>query len=731
MTNVDNDVADAFVDKAFIETAENGGPVTLTVRLGLEPKHPVNISAKLFVTKDNEDLVTPEAVILGDDKIVLDKDSYKEGKTIQIQGQADNIIDGDKDYVLRLRMGSDDSKYNGKDKFIPGKNIDTDTAEIDMKYTNTVVSEDGTSTEIQISLTSIPTAPVTVTINTDADDEISISTKEMVFTPDNWNVPQTLTVTGEDDLIIDGDIVSKIAFSAESEDRYFDAITDELEITTLDNDVAKLIVASTGMELLENSHATPDFKVVLSAQPTSKVTVKLTSSDESELSILSSSTLIFEPDNWNVPQTVLLQVNDDSDADGTQYAQIDMTSTSADKDFNGLSASTEKYSILDNESASVTLTLAKQELRPGNYTTTMSVALSAAPVGDVTVTLGSSNSTIAALDKTVLTFTPSNWNTAQTVTITDSDPHAAPAAKTVVTFSGTAAGQGQYNGLKSKDVDLTIYEFESQDFAFSGKHEAISLLPGNYKLQVWGAAGGVSQSDWAKAGPGGYAEGVINLKVKTSAWVVVGGRGNGSQCTAPGVDGGGGGYNGGGASYNTGWGGGGGTDIRLLKDDLYNRVIVAGGGGGGALDYYSENIKWKGNGGYGGGESGGAATGDTYLTVTYPGATQTTGYKFGVGQDAYNYFQCGDVPYGGGGGGWFGGYARVVSVFALGTGGSGGSGYVNTSASSKPSGYALTSSDYFLTSTKLIGGNSSMPSTNGATETGHQGNGYARITLVD
>ncbi|MBR4986567.1 MAG: hypothetical protein IKY83_12620, partial [Proteobacteria bacterium] len=183
--------------------------------------------------------------------------------------------------------------------------------------------------------------------------------------------------------------------------------------------------------------------------------------------------------------------------------------------------------------------------------------------------------------------------------------------------------------------------------------------------------------------------------------------------------------------YNTGWGGGGGTDIRLLKDDLYNRVIVAGGGGGGALCYYSTVASYKGNGGYGGGVTGGSATGDTNLVVTYAGATQTSGYKFGIGQDAYNRYQCGGVPYGGGGGGWYGGYARDVSTYAQGTAGSGGSGYVNTSSSSKPSGYALTSADYFLSSTKLIGGNAAMPSTNGGTETGHQGNGYAIITLND
>ncbi len=31
----------------------------------------------------------------------------------------------------------------------------------------------------------------------------------------------------------------------------------------------------------------------------------------------------------------------------------------------------------------------------------------------------------------------------------------------------------------------------------------------------------------------------------------------------------------------------------------------------------------------------------------------------------------------------------------------------------------------------MIAGNASMPSTSGGTETGHSGNGYARITLVE
>ena len=62
----------------------------------------------------------------------------------------------------------------------------------------------------------------------------------------------------------------------------------------------------------------------------------------------------------------------------------------------------------------------------------------------------------------------------------------------------------------------------------------------------------------------------------------------------------------------------------------------------------------------------------------------------------------------------------------------GGSGYVYTSstASSYPSGCLLNSS-YYLSNASTKAGNTSMPSTSGGTETGHTGNGYARITLVE
>jgi len=79
----------------------------------------------------------------------------------------------------------------------------------------------------------------------------------------------------------------------------------------------------------------------------------------------------------------------------------------------------------------------------------------------------------------------------------------------------------------------------------------------------------------------------------------------------------------------------------------------------------------------------------------------------------------------GGGGGWYGGGA------SSGCGG-GGSGYVYTSstASQYPSGCLLNSS-YYLSNAQTIAGDQSFPAPDGGSETGHSGNGYARITLVE
>lgn len=71
---------------------------------------------------------------------------------------------------------------------------------------------------------------------------------------------------------------------------------------------------------------------------------------------------------------------------------------------------------------------------------------------------------------------------------------------------------------------------------------------------------------------------------------------------------------------------------------------------------------------------------------------------------------------------------QLIMALAGGAGG-GGSGFVCTATARPSSGYYV-DSKYNLTNATTYAGSSSFTSTSGGTETGHSGNGYAKITLV-
>lgn len=268
------------------------------------------------------------------------------------------------------------------------------------------------------------------------------------------------------------------------------------------------------------------------------------------------------------------------------------------------------------------------------------------------------------------------------------------------------------------------------NFDYTGSVQTATLTPGRYKLECWGAEGGIGNG--GTGGLGGYSKGELLVTQNLTLYMYIGSKGYSKVETVV--------FNGGGlaeasSNYNSGSGGGA-TDISLKKDSwdstnhFYSRLIVAGGGGGGAGASGSGY-----NGAYGGGEVGGGVSISNSAHDTVSGGTQTTagissttytgltGGSFGKGG---TYQGGGGESGGGGGGGWYGGGAG-----SYGTAGAGGSGYVYTSSTAKnyPSGCLLNSS-YYLSNAQTIAGNQSFPSPTGGTETGHSGNGYVRITKL-
>jgi hypothetical protein len=289
-------------------------------------------------------------------------------------------------------------------------------------------------------------------------------------------------------------------------------------------------------------------------------------------------------------------------------------------------------------------------------------------------------------------------------------------SKIVTTSDVNTAIKGTYHvtynvtdnaGNVATQVVRTVTVDNVYNFAYTGNPQSfVAPITGQYKLETWGASAGDrvdynGTSDYY-GGRGGYATGTISLTAGQVVYIYVGGVGNGYSGTnayavRPG------GYNGGGAANGSatshGTSGGGATDIRVGGTALTNRIIVAGGGGG------VENC-WGPNGGYGGGTTGGGTSYAGGGTQSAGGAVlQNPSYAYAgtFGQGGSGNSTCAS----GGGGGYYGGAG------AYGGSSGGGSSYIAG-----------------VTGGQTIAGNTSMTSPSGIVETGHTGNGYARMTLI-
>ncbi|MBQ4359648.1 MAG: hypothetical protein II767_05270, partial [Proteobacteria bacterium] len=480
------------------------------------------------------------------------------------------------------------------------------------------------------------------------------------------------------------------------------------------------LINSNAASFPEGSGSSTSMKVSLQSQPTADVKVTVSSTDASELMVSGATTLTFTTSNWKTPQDVTAKVVDDKIADGTQTAQIKFVAASTDTNFDKIEGYSATYTITDDDAPSVALSTQATTISQASPSTVASVVLGIQPSANVTVTLASDNKAITFSKS--LTFTTSNWNVAQTVNV-NVDFEAIATAASTAKLTAKAAGTG-YN-VTSNEVTLNLVKVpEIQNFDYTGNVQSTTLPPGKYKLELWGASGANGASNASIGGAGGYASGTITLKESKKISVYVGGQGK--RYTANPVANA---YNGGGMCVSWGngesVGGGGATDMRIDGETVYHRLIVAGGGGGGNDGY---------PGGAGGGANGISANGGQAGTQTAGGvgsATSSAKTEVGTFGAGGNLGQGWGTDIGFGGGGWYGGGSGD-------RGGGGGSGWIYTSANystwkagnaTDANKYAV-STNYYLEPIKLSAGNVSNPAPAGGTETGHVGNGYARISLV-
>ena len=77
-----------------------------------------------------------------------------------------------------------------------------------------MTTEAGGTATFTVVLNTQPTADVTIALSSSDTTEGTVSPASLTFTTANWNVAQTVTVTGVNDAVVDGDVAYTIVTAA-------------------------------------------------------------------------------------------------------------------------------------------------------------------------------------------------------------------------------------------------------------------------------------------------------------------------------------------------------------------------------------------------------------------------------------------------------------------------------------------------------------------------------------
>ena len=354
-------------------------------------------------------------------------------------------------------------------------------------------SETLTTATFTVALTSEPAAGVTVTVTSGDLSEGTVGPASLSFTSGDWSTPQTVTVTGVNDFLIDGPVTYNVTLdTSTSADADYSGLAQPagtVSVTNMDDgDTAGLSLGSISGNTSETL-TTATFTVALTSEPAAGVTVTVTSGDLSEGTVGPAS-LSFTSGDWSTPQTVTVTGVNDFLIDGPVTYNVTLdTSTSADTDYSGLAqpAGTVSVTNTDNETKTLTVSVpASASEGDGVLGSQGTVSIFATEASDVVVTLSSDDTSELTVPLTV-TITAGSTSATFDLTVVDD---AVLDGDQVVTVTASAAG------YTSGSDTITVQDNEStgpvahwkldetsgltaSDSSGSGNHGALTNMTGD------------------------------------------------------------------------------------------------------------------------------------------------------------------------------------------------------------------------------------------------------------
>ena len=336
--------------------------------------------------------------------------------------------------------------------------IDNDERGVQISPTSLTLPEGGNES-YRVVLTSQPTGEVTVTPSFGSGDTDVTVGAALTFTGENWNQAQTVTVSAARDADAGNDMAT-ITHAVSGADYGENGVTPADVSVTVDD-------AETAVTLTVNPAAVDEqgggtsvtligtLEGVTRDAPT---TLALSLGAAGDTAIAGSDYVALNDLNLTIPSgqasgTASFTLTAIDDLIDEPDKSLSITGTSQDT---GLEVIGTTLSITDNDERGVTVSPSVLTFSEG-ASATYTVVLDTEPTEVVTVTPSLGGSPDLTFEPSSLTFTPSDWDTAQTMTVSATEDDDASHDSSIISHAARGA---EYASLVDGEISVTISDNE-------------------------------------------------------------------------------------------------------------------------------------------------------------------------------------------------------------------------------------------------------------------------------
>ena len=449
VTVIDDDIARLLVAPVGAEAVTEGGTVQYEVKLNSAPAASVNVRV---VSTDPAIATVPDT--LTDTGLAFT--SGTDVHTITVTAASDDVDNPGASRTVDITFTpSGDGDYGpalAKTERVTVR--DDDTAALDIAPTELSINENGGTQSYVVKLATEPTGTVNVAVSSSSVKAATVDKSMLRFRPSDWSTSQTVLVTG----VLDsarGDRTATIT-NIPSGGGYGSSQTGRVRVTVQEDTSPGLRI--TPRELTVAEGATATYTVELNSEPQGDVTVAITSG--SPAATVSPASLTFTTTNWDLPRDVTVTGTDDKVVTGDQKVTINNSSDGGAHNYDY--TATVDVTVMEDD-ATLALSLPAVVV-PETGTGTYTVKLDGRPNGAVTIKLESVDPGVATVTPAELTFTPTNYATVQTVTVSGVNDRVDNSGGSRSTSVRHTPSGGGYDSTVPISVSVTVTDDEGLRF---------------------------------------------------------------------------------------------------------------------------------------------------------------------------------------------------------------------------------------------------------------------------